>query len=114
MLRGHGSPTKIWDGDKVLDDPEEAASHIKKHWQKVFNKKKRSPTQTAKASAFLDEFVASQGKLDSMPDSYWKASPQDFEDVILASGNSAPGPDGISFECFKPISQVAALVFAEG
>lgn len=85
---------------------------MKNHWQKVFKKKKRISEQMGEVSPFLDQFITAHGKLDSMSDIYWKASPEDFEAVILASGNSAPGPDGIAFECFKPVSQIAAFVFS--
>ena len=63
---------------------------------------------------WLRAFVDERGKIsDLVSDDYWSLSPEDCQKSISSAGNSAPGPNGIPYQAYKPVKALAAAVLHE-
>ena len=76
----------------LTSDPKEMAQELSNHWQEVFAKE---PSHPSEISPFLTD------NMPQFPTIDWKLTEEEFTDVVLKSGISAPGPDGIPYGCWR-------------
>ena len=78
----------------VTTEPQRMAEEINSHWQKVFDEKR---IDVDAAEEFLSRFAR------RFPDIEWFLSEEEFLEVIVRTGNSAPGPDGIPYRAWRNV-----------
>ena len=76
----------------VTSDPTEMAEELSKHWQGVFSK---APPAQHPIETFMKE------NMPPFPPIDWHVTEDDFLAVLQQSGNTAPGPDGIPYGCWR-------------
>ena len=76
----------------ITSDPKEMADVLSQHWQKVFSKAPPDPRQVM---TFMEN------NMPQFPSISWHVTEDDFQAVLKKSGNSAPGPDGIPYGCWR-------------
>ena len=95
----------VWSShlNRIVDEPAEVAVTINNHWQQIFN-------ATEIDKPLMDEWINSiEHKLD-LTQVNLQPTVQQVRETILSSGPSSPGPDGIPFEAYKAVVDVAAII----
>ena len=87
----------------ITADPALVAKELSRHWQSTFSK---APSNPNGIDNFVQEFMPVFPKIE------WDLSESEFTKVLEGSGNSAPGPDGIPYGCWRAAPDWAkALLF---
>ena len=76
----------------VATNPDLMAKELTRHWQTIFSK---SPSNPNGIDTFVREFMPAFPKIN------WNLSEEEFNETIAQTGNSAPGPDGIPYGCWR-------------
>ena len=105
MLRRGACLNAVWNSEnnRIIEDPAEVAYVVTEYWQKVFNE---SPINETLMKKWLRNF---DSDLNASPEQLTPTLRQ-VHAVILASGPSSPGPDGLAFEGYKAIATTASIV----
>ena len=105
MPRSPSCLNAVWDPvhSCIVEDPAEVAATVTSHWQRVFNE---TPIDTVLMEKWLSDFhVNINANTKQLTPTL-----NQVKEVIKASGPSSPGPDGIPFEAYKAVVDIAGLI----
>ena len=111
IKRPHSTPIDIFSStydtpnNTIVTGEREVINTINTHWKKTFEK--LHTPDPIKLATWLNAFPR---KFTSSNIEDWLPTVEDILQVIQSSSNSAPGPDRIPFEGFKPIKDYAAPI----